>query len=111
AAFFSGDEGKAFVAFSWCLAWCDRDPQRFPEDDVLWEYKWVLANSIDYPQITLAQIEAMFDDFRRRYERCGRGLRAVYKLWLMHAEDRGDRAAARRWHRLWERTPPGRGND
>jgi hypothetical protein len=111
AGVFSGAEQAAFVAFSWCLAWCDRDPQRFPEDDVLWEYKWILGNSGDYPQITRAQIEALFADAQRRYERCGRGVRPIYKLRRLHAAERGDRAEARRWHRLWLRTLPGRGND
>src|SRR4051812_42838167 len=27
------------VAFSWCLARCDADPQRFKEGDLLWNFK------------------------------------------------------------------------
>ena len=38
---FSGYPEKALVAFSWRLAQADRDPDNFPEKDLLWEYKWI----------------------------------------------------------------------
>src|SRR5437868_5986567 len=59
AATFGGMEDRALVAFSWCLAQSDKDPDRFPEEDLLWKYKWILAGITDYPGISLAKIRGM----------------------------------------------------
>src|SRR5579884_3112427 len=68
-ATFSGYPEKSLVAFSWRLAQSDRDPEVFPEQALLWQYKWI-ANSLKYfPQITRTQIEDAFDDLARRCQR------------------------------------------
>src|SRR5687768_161210 len=55
-ATFCGCAEKALVAFAWMLAQCDRDPDRFPESNLMWRYKWILGSLDDFPQITLQQI-------------------------------------------------------
>jgi hypothetical protein len=110
-ASFSGADEKALVAFSWCLAQCDRNPEQFDEEELLWEYKWIVASLPQFPQIARPQITAMLDDMQRRYERGGHGLRPVHMLrckvmlWMYDLEE------ARRHQRLWRRAPHGDNDD
>src|SRR5262245_34062754 len=59
AATFSGYPEKALVAFAWCLAQADKTPARFArhEFQLLWEYKWMLNDLSDFPEVTVTQIE------------------------------------------------------
>jgi hypothetical protein len=111
AATFSGAKEKALVAFSWRLAQCDRHPDKFSEEDLLWEYKWIVDSATDYPQIARQQITDMLADMDRRYERNGRGRRAVHKLRCQTAKAMGLVEEAREAQRLWRDAPIGRGND
>jgi hypothetical protein len=105
AATFGGSPEKALVHFSWRLAQSDRDPERFSEQDLLWEYKWIVDSLVDFPHITRQQIEDALADMTRRYRRLGLSLRSVYKLQSSIAADMGELAEARRAQRLWEKTP------
>lgn len=105
AATFSGFPEKALVAFSWRLAQRDRDPQKFPERDILWEYKWIADSLTDFPQISRQQIEDAFDDVALRCERSGAGLRAVHKLRWQSAVNMNEPERAREHYRKWEQTP------
>jgi hypothetical protein len=96
---------KAIVYFSWRLAQCDRDPQRFSEDDLLWEYKWIVGDASTVAGISREQIEGMLEDMTERYQRQGYGLRAIYKLRWDLALEMGDHDRVGAWYRLWERTP------
>ena len=105
AATFSGQQEKALVAFSWCLGQADRDPDRFDEGQLLWQYKWVLEHLPAFPQISRAQIERMQDDFHARLLRQGSGLRAAhYMRWSMLAE-MGCFDEALRHFELWRASP------
>lgn len=79
ASVFAGQADVTLVAFSWRLAQCDRDPATFKERELLWEYKWVVENLPNFPEVTRPQIEAMLADMVRRYERAGSTLHAVHK--------------------------------
>ena len=103
AATFGGMEDRALVAFSWCLAQSDKEPDRFPEDDLLWKYKWILAGVTDYPAIPLAKIHAMEDDFERRLRRNGYGLRSLYKLRMDNANDLGFLQAGKEFEEKWRK--------
>jgi hypothetical protein len=105
AATFSGYPEKTLVAFSWCLAQCDRDPENYPDDDILWQYKWVADSLAGFPQITREQIDATMEDITRRYRRAGAGQRAVHELRCKAAIDMGEVEAARRHQKLWQDTP------
>ncbi len=43
ACTFCGLGEKSLVAFIWCLGQCDRHPERFSQDDLLWKYKWIIT--------------------------------------------------------------------
>lgn len=78
AAFWGGEADKALVAYSWCLAQFDRNPEAFSEWNLLWRYKWIVNIIIDFPQIPKEQIYQMLDEMERRYLQAGYGLRVVY---------------------------------
>ncbi|MBC7856845.1 MAG: hypothetical protein IAF94_25725 [Pirellulaceae bacterium] len=103
AATFGGMEDRALVAFSWCLARSDKEPDRFPEDDLLWKYKWILAGVTDYPAIPLEKIRAMEEDFERRLKRNGYGLRSLYKLRMDNANDLGFLQAGKEFEEKWRK--------
>jgi hypothetical protein len=111
AATLCGSPEKAMVAFTWCLGWCDREPERFSEDDILWQYKWIMGNVSEFPQVTREQIDGMAEDMTQRYQRCGRGMRAVHKLRCLIAMDMERHDDARTFQRLWRAAPVERGND
>jgi hypothetical protein len=102
---FSGYPEKSLVAFSWRLAQSDRDPEHYPEEDLLWEYKWIAAKLADFPQITRQQIEDTLDDMTRRYQRSASGLRAIHKVRWLNAVKMGERSLARKHYRFWDKTP------
>ena len=78
AAFWGGEADKALVAYSWCLAQFDKNPEQFSEWVLLWRYKWIVNIIIDFPQIPREQIYKMLDEMERRYLQAGYGLRVVY---------------------------------
>ncbi len=105
AATFSGYPQPALVAFAWCLAQSDRDPERLGHANLLWQYKWIADSLYSFPEIPWQQVEETFKDLARRSEQAGSGARAVYKLYMKAAMHRGDRRAARRHHDKWAKSP------
>lgn len=105
AGTFSGAPDKALVAFSWCLAQADKNPDQFSEYDLLWKYKWVADSLADFPQISKKQMDDMLEDMRVRYERTGSGIYPVLMLRWKTAIRMGDKTAARKWHAQMKKTP------
>lgn len=105
AATFNGWIDRSLVAFSWCLAQCDREPARFDDRRMLWKYKWVANSLKSFPQITLAQIESTIDDMARRYRKHGLSPRPVHGIREQLAIHVGDRDATRRHMKLAEDAP------
>jgi hypothetical protein len=79
AAYWGGSPEKALVAFAWCLAQFDMQPDKFSETNLLWTYKWMVNTIFHFPQIPKEQVYEMLDDMTRRYRRAGYGLRVIYK--------------------------------
>ena len=79
AATFGGCPEVSLVAFAWCLARADKEPERFDGGRLLWMYKWVLDVVADYPQFGRAQIMEMMTDMERRYTAAGSGLHPVHQ--------------------------------
>jgi hypothetical protein len=111
AATLSGVKEKAIVAFAWRLAHCDRDPEQFPEADLLWEYKWIVDCIADFPHISHQQIAKVLADLERRYHRADLSNGAVHKLRCQIAQTMGHVEEAREEHRLWRSSPLGKGSD
>jgi len=105
AATFGGYPEKALVAFTWSLAYCDREQSGQLGHGMLWKYKWIANALPEFPHITLTQIHGVLDDMTARYAKAGMSLRAVHKLRCGLAMGMGDRAAARAHHRAWQQAP------
>ena len=71
AATFSGYPQSALVAFAWCLAQSDQDPERFADADLLWQYKWIAHSLYSFPEVSWQQVEDTFKDLARRSDQAG----------------------------------------
>jgi len=79
-ATFSGRHDVSMVAFAWCVAQFDRNPDIYDEYDLLWQYKWIVGNTSEAHTISRQQIEGLLADMERRYRAGGHSLYAVKKL-------------------------------
>lgn len=105
AATFSGMPDKSMVAFAWCLAQCDRDPERFSERRVLWQYKWVVMSLYGFPEIPRGKIEQATADIEDRYRRQGLSPRPIWRIRLINARGMGDTADAEHHLQQWLAAP------
>jgi hypothetical protein len=99
AATFGGRPDLSLVAFSWCLARADQDPDAFDETELLWQYKWVVQHVGQFPHITRAQIEGLLDDMTARFRRHGSTLHAVHMIRRDLAVEMYDAATAESAHK------------
>ena len=77
--------------FVWIVNAYDEHPDWFDESDFLWKYKWVINSMYHNPDLSVEQIDAVFEDFKTRLTRNGYGLRAYYERWY------GRKMAARQY--------------
>jgi hypothetical protein len=78
------------VAFTWCLAQCDRDPKRFPITRILWEFRWVVSSLCTFPEVSKEKISEMLGEMGRRYVQAGTSPRSFLLMWRKMAVDMGD---------------------
>jgi hypothetical protein len=107
AAMFSGFPEKVLVAFSWNLAQVDRAPEQFAEEDLLWEYKWVISCLYEFPQITVQQMNDALADLARRFKKNGATLRPIYTLRCKIARHTGDIDGVKETLPLWKEASRG----
>jgi hypothetical protein len=86
AAMFAGRPDVMLVNFAWCLALHDRNPESFPEFNLLWNYKWVVSNLPHFPEVSRTQIDEALADMGRRYQRAGASMHAVHhkRRWVLY---------------------------
>ncbi|WP_411345665.1 hypothetical protein ACE3MZ_06585 [Paenibacillus sp. WLX1005] len=77
-AVFNGYALKAITHFSWQLGQFDRDPSAYWERSLLWSYKWIVSNSLHFPQISRQQLMELMEDMRDRFVRAGYTNRTYY---------------------------------
>jgi hypothetical protein len=95
-----------FSTFAWMLGQFDAGRvDDFEEDNLLWQYKWVINNLWEFPSITKAQIEGAFADFSARLERGGYNQRTAHYFRWKFEHHRGDHAAADAARDQWQRMP------
>ncbi|MGL6096336.1 MAG: hypothetical protein ACRC7O_11135 [Fimbriiglobus sp.] len=94
AASFGGRMDLSLVAFAWCLAKVDENPDEYDEGGLLWSYKWVNQNAASFPAIPKPQILALIDDMEARFRKHGSTLHAVHMIRRDVSASMGDRAAA-----------------
>lgn len=103
AAVFGGCSERAITALSWCLAKSDKDPERFPVYNLMWQYKWIVPSLPEFPTISREQILRMVDDFASRTDRLGWGTRTVEYLRWKVAFDMGDFDVAADCYKSWKK--------
>ena len=103
---FSGQPQSSLVAFTWCLSMCDKYPDQFPESELFWKYKWIIAGLPAFPSVSRQQIEESLVDMTRRLERNGHGLKSIYKLRFRNSLNLGDFDDATAYFRKWQDAPP-----
>jgi hypothetical protein len=96
---------EVLALLTWCLAQCDRDPERFPEKDLLWRYKRIVLGIENLPQIPMHQIQGLIEDIGRRYSRNGLSLRPIFRIKLFLAMATGRREEAESAHWNWVSAP------
>ena len=104
AATFSGAQEKTLVAFSWVLAAYDKDPELLDEFELLWRYKWVLDNSVKFPEISMQKILELCDDFKKRMVESGYGLNSLYNSLTSTYINVGDLDSAAGFYKKWTET-------
>jgi hypothetical protein len=106
AAEHTGADERALVAFSWCLAQFDRQPDRYSAHTLLWHYKWILENARDFPQLSFPQLQRMEDDMESRAARLGWNARPVHYFRWVNRMRMGD-PDGRMWEffEKWEAAP------
>ena len=108
---FGGQPELALVTFSWCLGWCDKEPDRFAESELFWQYKWMVGALPAFPTISRQQIASTLDDFEMRFRRNGNTMRPVWLVRRRIAGRLGDAADEERYHRLWMDAPRDENDD
>ncbi len=102
-----GEPRLSFAPFARCVADLDADPQRYGQlqHSLLWGYKAIVHSMTYFPEIGLAQTQAMLDEMERRYVAAGYGLHAVHEHRWIVAHHVGDLEAAAGHFRAWSATP------
>jgi hypothetical protein len=93
------------VTFTWCLAQHDRDPQMFPAESLMWEFRWVVSSLCTFPEVTKSKIEVMKGEMARRYQRFGASPRSFWLMCRKMAVDMGDVKEAVAAEREFRRSP------
>ncbi|WP_316669754.1 hypothetical protein [uncultured Propionibacterium sp.] len=109
ALVFGGRFSGAFVPFAWLVQRYDAGSPALTDryrHGILWRNKWIVDNAASYPQIPLAQIEALLADMKRRYAAAGVGPEPVAKcVYEFVSATRGDDAAGAEFA-AWTVLPP-----
>ncbi len=104
AALFSGRVDLLLVHFAWCLAAFDKEPDDFDDHDLLWKYKWVIHQTLEFPAITRAKMEEMLADMERRFLEGGYSLHAVTQQRRDLYIDMHEVEAAKTAHAAYKKT-------
>ncbi len=78
ASAFGGAPEKCLMGFAWLESQVESDPERFPIQDILWSYKWVVEKVPEFSQISRANVEGTLERMRLAYESCGASLRPYH---------------------------------
>jgi hypothetical protein len=107
AASFGGKPDTLLVTFSWLLSQFDCHPELFGNDEceseLLWRYKWVIADLPSFPQFSRQRIEELLADMKARYRKAGSTLHGFYHELEGAYVAMGDRKAASDAHRRMTR--------
>lgn len=95
------------VAFAWCLAKAEANPEQYDYVELLWRFRWAIVNMPSFPTIPRSQIDSAIADMSRRYKAAGAAMRAVHLLRWKVAMGLHDLRLATEARRAWSRSPTG----
>ncbi|WP_435167559.1 hypothetical protein [Paenibacillus glycanilyticus] len=86
---------RMLVSFSWCLSKFEKNPGAYSNFYIMWHYKWVLGYVWRIPELSLEQIERIYEDFKEKCIAYGYSLRVYYqkRVSLMLWQGKLDEAA------------------
>ncbi len=100
ACVFGGAPEKAIMQFAWLESTSENNPDRFPAShsngrwleatDLLWAYKWVLAELPGFAQVSRVHIEATLERMRTQYTRHQQSLRPYWMACIRNHIAFGD---------------------
>lgn len=102
---FAGHGHKAIVAFAWCLAQYDQDPERSSDYNMMWNYKWVADRLLSFPDISIVQVNEALADMKQRFISLGYSP-AYYdclKMYQAMMLEKSDQAAT--YYEQWIQQP------
>ncbi|WP_336205080.1 hypothetical protein [Nonomuraea sp. LPB2021202275-12-8] len=105
---YGGEPVKVFATFSRNLADYDAEPGRWDRwvtHELLWQFKWVVANMRQFPQIPLRRTLDALDEMERRYRQAGDMTHAVHAKRCFTASHLGDDEGMREWFHRWQTSP------
>lgn len=111
ACCFGGAVGEVFGLFAWLLQRYEASPEWFGDQErhnVLWTYKWMVTNLIDFPQVSLDQLNRTLADLESHYLAAGEGLEPVRNCAYSLASHIRGRLGAQPEFEAWQelgRTP------
>ena len=108
---FSGFCEKALVAFSWCLAQFDKNPEDYDSFNLLWRYKMMIQNLRFFSRISQQQIDNSINDLARRYREYGYNMKPIYKLKAWNAMSMNNREIVIENYEKWRTTPKDSSSD
>src|SRR5262245_24107873 len=104
AALVCGSADVLLIAYSWCLAQAEREPDHFGLYQVLWRYRWAIVYLPTFPEIPRSKMEDAIADMTGRYRSAGASLRPVHLLRWKVAMKLGDGTMAAEARRAWSRS-------
>lgn len=90
ATYAAGFPKKQLLAFAWMIKQYEAETIHIDEYSLMWRYKWVINNAIDFPEISKQQIEHLFEDMKQKYLNLGYSLKPYFKLRIMIAMRTGN---------------------
>ena len=77
----------------------------FEGNEILWEYRWVVSELPNFPDVSRDKIEAMMAEMENRYRAAGSQLRAFHLMKMFTYAKMGDFAAAEKSRKSFEPAP------
>lgn len=99
------EPAKALVAFSWCVAHAEEAESALPGASLAQLYGIAIGILRSYPDYSLEQIEATFQEMERQYRKFGLPERDILHHRVYMALSVGDREGAEEWYSKWTSMP------
>ncbi|NDW18565.1 hypothetical protein D0T53_06505 [Dysgonomonas sp. 216] len=97
---------ESIPAFTWILDTVDANPDLFEDNNIMLEYKWMVAAALRNSSFSVAQIEHIREDFKRRMIKNGQGTFTYNLLMMQWYMQTGEYDMARRYQALKDKDQP-----